>query len=154
MPAAPNTAKKPTDRKAPAKKAAAPRKTAATRAPAKKAAAPRKPRATGVQAAKNEAVPESSTDLIVPLDGVDYRLDEDVFDDVEILEDLAEIQDNDQMHRLPVVMKKMLGEEQWKTWKDAHRNAAGRVPTEPMTEFLSEIFAALSSGNYSASPTS
>lgn len=154
MPAAPKTAKQPTDRKTPAKKATPARKTAASRTPAKKTPAPRKPRSTGTQAAKNEAVPEARKDLIVPLDGIDYVLDEDVFDDVEVLEDLAEIQDNDAMHRLPGVMKRMLGETQWKTWKDAHRLPSGRVPTEPMTDFLSEMFAALSSGNYSASPTS
>ncbi|KQY58313.1 hypothetical protein ASD11_01205 [Aeromicrobium sp. Root495] len=150
---APRNAKQPTDRKPAAKRAPA-KKAAAKRPPAKKATPARKPRATGVQAAKNEATPSSRKDLVVPLDGVDYVLDEDVFDDVEILEMLGEIQNNDALHMLPGLMKRMLGEDQWRGWKEAHRLESGRVPTEPMSEFLSEIFAALSSGNYSASPTS
>jgi hypothetical protein len=151
MTARPNTAKKPTDRKPPANKAAPARKPTAARAPAKKAPAARKPRTAPAQKAEAAAEP---TTLIVPLDGVDYHLDPDVFNDVEILELLGEIQSNEQVYLLPSVMKRMLGDEQFGSWKDAHRLPTGRVPLEPMMSFLDQLFEVLSSGNYFASPSS
>lgn len=151
MTARPSTAKKPTDRNPAAKKAAPARRTAASRGSAKKAAPARKPSAS--QAQKAEASTEPS-EILVPLDGVDYELDPDVFNDVEILELLGEIQSNEQVYLLPSVMKRMLGDEQFSQWKDAHRLPTGRVPLEPMMSFLDQLFEVLASGNYFASPSS
>ena len=99
------------------------------------------------QAKKNEAAPDEAQDIDFEWGGHTYTIPADAFDDVEILE-LLEDEKN-----LSVV-RRILGGDQWTLWKDRNRNDAGRVPAEPLAEFLEALFAAVGQGNSPASPTS
>ena len=98
------------------------------------------------QAKKNEAAPDEAQDIAFEWGGYTYTIPAEAFDDVEILELLE-----DEKHLL--VVRQILGS-QWGEWKDRNRNASGRVPAEPLVEFLEALFAAVGQGNSPASPTS
>lgn len=99
------------------------------------------------QAKKNEAKPDEAQSIDFEWGGHTYTVPAEAFDDVEILE-LLEDEKN-----LSVV-RQILGSDQWSEWKDRNRNAAGRVPAEPLGEFLGALFEAVGQGNSPASPTS
>lgn len=99
------------------------------------------------QAKKNEAAPDEAQDIDFEWGGHTYTIPAEAFDDVEILE-LLEDEKN-----LSVV-RQILGPVQWGEWKDRNRTATGRVPAEPLVEFLEALFGAAGQGNSPASPTS
>ena len=98
------------------------------------------------QAKKNEAAPDEAQDIAFEWGGYTYTIPAEAFDDVEILELLEE-------EKNLLVVRRILGT-QWAEWKDRNRTASGRVPAEPLTEFLEALFAAVGQGNSIASPTS
>lgn len=79
------------------------------------------------KAAKAEAKGE---DIAFDHDGVTYTIERDVMDDVEILELIGDMTTNPIL--LPKVVRTMLGTDQWAAFKDAHRNAKGRVPSDEL----------------------
>lgn len=73
-------------------------------------------------------------------DGHIYIIDGGFVDDIEILEHL---EDENNI----LALRKILGLEQWKQYKDRTRDEKGRVPSEPTMEFLKKLFAEVKAGN-------
>ena len=70
--------------------------------------------------------------------GFEYEVDENVLDDMEMLDALAEAQGEDPL-KITVVSKKLLGEEQRKRLYDHLRNDEGRVPVEAAAQAITDI---------------
>jgi hypothetical protein len=85
-------------------------------------------------AAKAEAKGE---DIAFDHDGVTYTIERDVVDDVEILELIGDMTTNPIL--LPKVVRTMLGPDQWAAFKDSHRNAKGRVPSDELRGLFEAI---------------
>lgn len=85
-------------------------------------------------AAKAEA---NGEDIAFDLDGVTYTMERDVVDDVEILELIGDMTTNPIL--MPKVVRTMLGPVQWAAYKDAHRNAKGRVPSDELRRLFEAI---------------
>lgn len=69
--------------------------------------------------------------------GFKFKLDESVLNDYELLELIAEVEDNPAI--ITKIVKKVLGKETEKL-KDHVRDENGRVSTERMNEEITEIF--------------
>jgi sulfur carrier protein ThiS len=103
--------------------------------------APKKPQD---RLAKAEARDES---VAVEFNGQTYELDNELFNDVEILEMIGDMEENPLL--LPKLVRTILGPEQWAAFKDANRNEKGRVPGERLNELFEAMDAAV--GNSAAS---
>lgn len=70
--------------------------------------------------------------------GFECVVDDDIFDDMELVEDLAETEENPL--KIRNVLNRVLGEEQKKALYDAVRDPkSGRVPVEVVSDSLFEI---------------
>lgn len=89
----------------------------------------------------------------IPLEyaGQTYIIERAALDDVELLELVGDLADGDAM-LLPKIVRKVLGAAQWKKFKDANRDDAGRIPSERLQELFTIVDDA--AGKSSASPTS
>ena len=70
--------------------------------------------------------------------GFEYKLDEDVFDDYELLQNISELSNGNDIFFVPVV-RQLLGEEQEKRLKEFLRERDGKVKTTAMTAEVVEI---------------
>lgn len=73
--------------------------------------------------------------------GFAFTLDENVFDDMELLEMLVEI-DKGEASALPAVVTRILGVDQKKKLYDHCREENGRVPVSRIGSEIASIFAA------------
>jgi len=90
--------------------------------------------------------PKASDALVAKVAGQDWMIDKDALDDFELLDDLGEIEAGN-ASRLPRVLRRLLGAEQYKTALDSLRGDDGKVRVEAGAEFVREIFEALPQGN-------
>lgn len=72
--------------------------------------------------------------------GFVFQLEEDALDDMELLDTLAEMQEN--LLKIGTAVQMLLGEEQKKRLYDHLRNEKGRVRAEPLSKELLEIIQA------------
>ncbi len=70
--------------------------------------------------------------------GFEFEISKDVVNDYELVENLAELEENPLL--LGKIVKQILGEEQTARLKDHVRNEKGIVPTDKMTQEIIEIF--------------
>ena len=70
--------------------------------------------------------------------GFSYELDKERLNNYELLEAIEELEENPLV--LSRVVNLLLGKEQTKKLKDHHRTENGIVPTEKMSEEITEIF--------------
>lgn len=70
--------------------------------------------------------------------GFEYEVDVNVLDDMEMLDALAEAQEEEPL-KINVVSKKLLGKEQRKRLYDHLRNEDGRVPVEAAVQAITDI---------------
>lgn len=82
--------------------------------------------------------------------GDTYTFERDAFDDVELLELIADLIDNGV--KLPQVVRTILGPDQWEQFKNTNRDKKGRVPSEHLQALFGLIDEA--AGKSFASPTS
>lgn len=80
--------------------------------------------------------------------GFQFRLDDEVTDDYDLLEDLCEI-DAGNGGKIPSILTRLLGKEQKEALKNHVRTETGRVPTSRMMEELMEIFSNSQNGKNS-----
>lgn len=73
--------------------------------------------------------------------GFSFTLDDKVFDDMELLESLVDI-DKGNSAALPMVVSKILGKEQKNALYEHCRDDDGRVPVSKVGQELTEIFEA------------
>ena len=69
--------------------------------------------------------------------GFEYKVDENILDDMELLDALAEAEENPL--KISVVSKKILGDEQRKKLYDHLRRDDGTVPVEEATQSIVDI---------------
>lgn len=69
--------------------------------------------------------------------GFEFQIDEKVADNVEILEAIAEVEENE--YKLPKLITMVLGEEQKKRLYDHLRTKKGNVPIKKTYEEFTEI---------------
>ena len=70
--------------------------------------------------------------------GFEYEISKDVVNDYELVENLAELEENPLL--LGKIVNQILGKEQTARLKDHVRNEKGIVPTDKMTQEIIEIF--------------
>lgn len=70
--------------------------------------------------------------------GFEFEISEDIKNDYELVENLAELEDNPLI--LAKVIKQILGADQTEKLKNHVRNEKGIVPTDKMTQEIIEIF--------------
>jgi len=80
--------------------------------------------------------------------GFEYKLDDEVLDDYELLETLCDI-DNGNNSLITKVARQVLGENQLNALKEHLRNDSGRVPASKMTEEITQIFKGAKTGKNS-----
>ena len=74
--------------------------------------------------------------------GFEYEIDDEIMDDMEMVEAVAEAQGENPL-AVATVIKMALGEDQKKRLYDHIRNDKGRVPVQEAVESLTEMFEAL-----------
>jgi hypothetical protein len=117
---------------------ATPRKTAA----AKKTTAARSATARSRKAPADHKAPEAEQqkDFVeVTLRGATWRVDREVLDDFELLDDLNALDQRDDPTRMPSVLRRFLGDAQFAKAMDACRNDKGRVTIEAGSEFVWDL---------------
>lgn len=81
---------------------------------------------------------------IVTIHGADFRIENEVFDDFELLDDLRAVQDDEDASRMPALLRRMLGVDGYKQAMDALRDPeTGRVGIEKGTMLVWDLFKAL-----------
>ena len=70
--------------------------------------------------------------------GFEFEISKDVVNDYELVENLAELEENPLL--LGKIVNQILGKEQTARLKDHVRNEKGIVPTDKMTQEIIEIF--------------
>ena len=89
---------------------------------------------------KPAATPET---LTAKVNGVEFTVDAEVLDDFELLDDMSRLDDGD-ASRLPSLLRRMLGSEQYRTALESCRDKdTGRVSVEAGAEFVGELMGAL-----------
>lgn len=73
--------------------------------------------------------------------GFKYEVDENILDDMELLDALAEAEENPL--KISIVSKKILGTEQRKRLYDHIRRKDGTVPVEEASQAIADILEAL-----------
>lgn len=73
--------------------------------------------------------------------GFEFEIDEDVFDDMEVIDYMADIED-ERATSVTRLLRKVLGEDQKKRMYE-HIKVGGRVSPETINEMITEIFNAL-----------
>ncbi len=79
---------------------------------------------------------------IVLNNGFAVEVDENVIDNMELVDALAEMKDDDDPLGISKVTKLLLGKKQRKALYDAVRTEDGRVPLNEISHAIEEIFAA------------
>lgn len=81
---------------------------------------------------------------IVTLNGHEYRIENEVFDDFELLDDLRAVQDSEDASRMPALLRRMLGNDGYKEAMNALRDPdTGRVGIEAGSLLVWDLFKAL-----------
>ena len=76
--------------------------------------------------------------------GFAYKVDPDVLNDVELMENLAELDSNPLL--LPKVIRTVLGDAQKKAFYDHYRNKSGKVPADVISAAFVEILSTNNQG--------
>ena len=97
-------------------------------------AAPKKPQD---HQAKAEA---KSQDIALTFDGVKYLIERDNADNLELMEFVED-------ERYVSAIRGFIGLDQWKRWKDDHRDERGRVTKAEFERFLNAVMAAIGGGS-------
>ena len=71
--------------------------------------------------------------------GFEVEIPDENLDDYELLEDLAELEEDDYW-KIVSVYRRLLGKDQYKALKEHIRNDSGRVAATEMMDTLEEIF--------------
>lgn len=76
--------------------------------------------------------------------GFEYQVDPVALDDMELLEDIAEVENNPL--KLPKVIRSVLGDAQKNAFYDHYRNESGKVPVDVISAAFVEILSANNQG--------
>lgn len=96
--------------------------------------------------APQDRKPKAGEPLKAEVNGRTWTVDPDALDDFELLDDLGEVEAGNAA-RMPRVLRKLLGSEQYKAALDSLRDDAGKVSATAGVEFVGELFKGLPQGN-------
>lgn len=106
-------------------------------------AAPKKP-TDHLAKAEKAKVEKTDTGWTVTLRGITVGIEAEVFDDFELLDEISAVEEG-RGNRLPALLRRFVGEEQFRAVLDGLRDEdTGRVPVESAAEFLGEVIQAVS----------
>ena len=87
--------------------------------------------------------PKKGEPLQITVRGTVFEVAEDALDDFELLDDLSRLEDGEGQ-KLPSVLRRLIGAEQFRTAMDLARDKeSGRVSTEAGAELVQEILEAV-----------
>lgn len=119
-----------------------------------KKTAPRKPQDRKPPAAPAAEKPtvETGSDLItVKVRDLELKIDPETMDDFELLDDLNALDQKADATRMPSVLRRFVGDEQWPIVMDALRDkTTKRVSVEDGSEFVWELVEALNPNSSSS----
>ena len=95
----------------------------------------------GAKQPQDHKTPATTEDgpLVVAVDGHDYTIERDALDDFELMDDLGRLEQG-QIVRLPAVLRRLLGDEQYAAAVDAIRDPeTGRVTLERGAAFVGDL---------------
>lgn len=75
--------------------------------------------------------------------GQTWKVDADTLDDFELLDDLAALQNEEDVTRVPSALRRLLGKDDYRRALDALRDDKGKVRIEPAAEFMMALIEAL-----------
>jgi hypothetical protein len=82
--------------------------------------------------------------VVVTVRGEEWKVGKEVLDDFELLDDLNALDQRDDATRMPSVLRRFLGDEQWTKAMNLLRDKeTGRVKIETGSEFVWDLVAAL-----------
>lgn len=81
----------------------------------------------------------------VDIDGFEVTYDQEVLDDFELVELIAEVEIYP--HKLPLLLKRIFDDDQYQAIKDKFRDKNGRVPSQEIGDFLLKFFEAVGQKN-------
>lgn len=79
----------------------------------------------------------------VAIRGVVVTVPDEALDDFEVLDDIRAVQDQDDASRLPALLRRLVGTDDYRRVIDALRGPNGRVSVEDGSTFVLELFKAL-----------
>lgn len=79
----------------------------------------------------------------VVLRDIEVTVPEEALDDFEVLDDIRAVQDNKDGSRLPSLLRRLAGPDEYKKVLEGLRGANGRVSVEDGSKFVLDLFAAL-----------
>lgn len=82
---------------------------------------------------------------IVDFEGTQYFIEKDAVNDLDVMEYLAEIQADPEQNSamMILVIRKIVGKEQWDKFKESQRSESGRVTGDNLEAFINKIFKAV-----------
>ncbi len=79
----------------------------------------------------------------VALRGIVVTVPDESLDDFEVLDDIRAVQDQNDASRLPALLRRLVGAEDYRRVMEALRGTNGRVSVEAGSTFVLELFQAL-----------
>ncbi len=82
---------------------------------------------------------------LIEFEGAQYSVDKDAVNDLDVMEYLAEIQADPEQNSamMILVIRKIIGKEQWDKFKESQRTDSGRVTGDNLEAFINKIFRAV-----------
>ena len=82
---------------------------------------------------------------LIEFEGAQYSVDKDAVNDLDVMEYLAEIQADPEQNSamMILVIRKIIGKEQWDKFKESQRTDSGRVTGDNLEAFINKIFKAV-----------
>lgn len=82
---------------------------------------------------------------IVDFEGTTYFIEKEAVNDLDVMENLAEIQSDPENNSamMILVIRKIVGREQWNKFKESQRTETGRVTGDNLEAFIEKIFKAV-----------
>lgn len=85
---------------------------------------------------------DESAPLTATVNGIEFTVDRDALDDFELVDDFARMDDGDAT-RMPSVLRRLVGDEQYRKALDSCRGESGRVTVEAGTDFVAALLGEL-----------
>jgi len=79
----------------------------------------------------------------VAIRGIVVTVPDDALDDFEVLDDVRAVQDQDDASRLPSLLRRLVGDDDYRRVMTALRGDTGRVSVEAGSTFVLDLFGAL-----------
>lgn len=78
--------------------------------------------------------------------GFEFKVDEDFFNDWEMIERIADYEENGSVHLMRSIIVDLLGKKQYKDLKDSLRDEKGKITATAMEQAVADIFEAIQEG--------